>query len=704
MARGPLKVALWNPWIGGGRPGWLSGPEEGGAPLVLLAAVAARPGWAWTALLALELTVALLSTWWVLRLLGLGAWPAAVGATAYALSGAVTAHWLDWHGSALALGPLALAPALAPIRSRRSLVAAWTFVLLVLGASGAPAPTFVALAGAAMVFFPPAAARPARWLAIGAASLLVLALALPRIWLDRNGREPGAPASQPSAVPAISGWKAVVVATPEENAPAGRPGAAPAQGAHEGLAYVGLGTVALAVLGLLSAPARKRGFLLGVAGVSAVVISVPGSLLTRFGLWQRPYGVLALTAAALAAFGTQALVEKLPDGRGRTAVAASIWVLIALSLVPRAARLLPFISAEDTELATPIPKDMVTTRWRLVGLLGAMPPDAAASLGLADVRAASFSGEPRYASMLGAGKGGELSVSRALDPRIVRLGARWLLEPLPLRVVSGEVFSRIELADLTSTRPSLGSGSSRFQAEVPEGACRLGLPSTSGHSIRVRLESVGRVVELASDETLQAESTAWTWFEVPTGFPPGPAVVAISGGHGPTTDTLPAAWDTSGLRIARQQTGVRVWEWTTARPLAFLARGVEPEGVSFPKDLSVVTVPGTRVPGVSAPVQWRTGGSIRIASVLPDRTELRGDLTAPGFLVVQVKYRPRLFKATVNGSPVQTERVDGVWTGVPLPSGTSHVVLEAELPPLLWGSAAAALAVTVLLAAPRRLR
>ena len=35
VARNPFGEALWNPWIGGGRPGWLSAPEDGGTPLVL---------------------------------------------------------------------------------------------------------------------------------------------------------------------------------------------------------------------------------------------------------------------------------------------------------------------------------------------------------------------------------------------------------------------------------------------------------------------------------------------------------------------------------------------------------------------------------------------------------------------------------------------------------------------------------------------
>ena len=153
IARDGTDAALWDPWIGGGRPGWLAAPEEGGAPLPVAAALLARPGWAWTALVALELGAALLGTWWALRTLGLAEWPAAVGATAYALSGAAAGAWLSWRGSALALGPLALAVALAPVTGRRR-VAAFAAALLALAASGGPAVAFVALAAAAMTLRP----------------------------------------------------------------------------------------------------------------------------------------------------------------------------------------------------------------------------------------------------------------------------------------------------------------------------------------------------------------------------------------------------------------------------------------------------------------------------------------------------------------------------------------------------------------------
>ena len=49
-------------------------------------------------------------------------------------------------------------------------------------------------------------------------------------------------------------------------------------------------------------------------------------------------------------------------------------------------------------------------------------------------------------------------------------------------------------------------------------------------------------------------------------------------------------------------------------------------------------------------------------------------------LLVQVKFRLALWRATVNGQPAQTFGCSQVWTCVPVPAGDSIVDLRAELP------------------------
>jgi hypothetical protein len=692
IARDGLSVAVWNPWIGGGRPGWLSSPAEGGAPLPLAAGLLARQGWAWTALLALEVALAFASAWWVIKLLGVGAWPAAVGATAYALSGPVVAHWLDWQGSALALGPLALLPVLAPPGLARRRAAAWAAVLLVLAASGAPAVPFVALAFALAILSRPLLGTPTRWGAPLAASAIVLLVALPALWLAQNGGEPGAPTPSLQPAPPIPGLSALI-------APPPLAGRAAIPTAVRSPAYLGPTALLLALLGVIRLPARSRGFWLGALGVTVLLAFLPGALLARAGIPARALGVMALATAVLAAFGTQLLCERVPSAGPRWAVGLAVWLLVMSALAPPAAHRLPFAPAEEAVLPSPIPAGPQKATTRILGLLGMLPPDVGATLRLADVRATSFPREPRYAALLGAGREGELSVSRALDPRTARLSARWLLEPLPLHVVSGELFARIEPAELQPRGEKFPDGLLRFGADVPSQACRLGLPlSSSPHT--AWLERPGFRSELDHDGALAAESDAWRWFAVPPGWPPGPATLALPAEPGDSA-VRDVAWDTSGLRVAREGNGIRLWEWDLARPLAFLATGIQAEGEGRPARPTVVSVPTDRLRAL-APLGDGQVGRVEVIVSAPARLDLRVDTPEAALLVVQVKHRPTLWRAAVNGVRVATERVDYVWTGVPVPVGVSRVGLRAHLPLPVKLPAFAGIVALASLAWPRR--
>jgi hypothetical protein len=330
-----------------------------------------------------------------------------------------------------------------------------------------------------------------------------------------------------------------------------------------------------------------------------------------------------------------------------------------------------------------------------------LPPDIGATLGLADVRAASFPREPRYAALLGAGRGGELPVSRALDPRTARLSARWLLEPLPLRVVSGELFAHVEPVELRARPERSLDGLRRFRTTVPAWACRLGLPADATPAA-LWLEDPGRQSQLEPDRALAAESDAWRWFAVPPGWPPGTATLAMSlrpGDRGPES----AAWDASGLRLAREERGVRIWEWDLARPLAFLATGVQAENGDAPAQGTAVVVPHERLPALR-PLIGVSGSRVDVVASGARRVETKVEAAQPGLLVIQIKHRPALWRATVNGMPAATERVDYVWTGIAVPAGVSRVILRARLPLGIWLPACVGLVALAALAWPRRKR
>jgi len=676
VARDGTAVALWNPWIGGGRPGWLASPAEGGAPLPLLAGLLARPGWPWTALIAMEIALAFAVAWWVLRSLALGAWPAAIGATAYALSGPVAGHWLDWHGSGLVLGPLAVLPVLSRPGSLARRIAAWAAVLLVLLVSGAPAVPFIALAAALLLLSRPLLGRPAAFGAPLVALVLVAAMLLPALWLQRNGGEPGAPPPAAHVGAPPSSLAALVVPSAFDDAvPDGS--AAPA-------AYLGAATLLLALVGVFHLAARPLGFWLGTFAVCTTVSFVPGQTLARFGISQRPLAVAALAAAVLAAHGGEILCSRLRDGRLRNATGFALWLVLVAALLPPVARKVPFATPEEAELPSPVTLDRNGAANRMVALFRMLPPDVGATLGLADVRAVSFRSEPRYSALLG-GRGGELSVTRALNPRVARLGARWVLEPLTLHVVSGEIFAHVEVVDLPPADQESLDRLRRTPVKVPPRACRVGLPTPAGVT-DVWLERPGLRTQLDSDPALVPESDRWRWFAVPPGWPAGPATLAVSGVETPR-GVRSVAWDSSGLRLVGEEHGTRLWEWDRARPLAFLAAGFRAEAGPPPAEDLVVTAPPDDLDRLRPLAAADTPGRLGVVSMTPARIELRVQAPRPALLVVQVKHRPALWRVTVNGGSVVPERVDGVWTGVRVPGGGSHVVLRARLPLLVWLSA-----------------
>lgn len=698
IAREGIRAAIWDPWIGGGRPGWLASAREGGTPLVVAAGFLARPEWAWTALVGLQLAVAFAGVVLVLGRLEVVGWPATVGGIAYALSGAVTGHWLDWQGSAMAIGPLALLPALGgPVRWRTR-AAAWAAVLILVLLCGSPALAFVAFALVVALL----RSWPRRVVAEAAAIALALALSLaalaPRLVLDRHSAEPDAPAAARVAPgPGTTAGALVTAPAPQLADPALRD---PAEG-NRALAFVGLPALLLAAVGAWLAPGRMRGVLVAVALVSLLACLLPGPLLARVGMVERPFGTLALATALLAGLGVAALSARCP----RPAVpllGTLLGVLLLVRLLPVAVAGVPFGAPAEARPSVSLPAEVNDREGRVLPLLDALPPDVGASLALADLRASSFTGEPRYRTLLGSREGRTVAVSRALDPRTARLGARWLLEPLPLRVVSGALYSGI-VAGEARHRPSMLGSTVLYEVTAPDRVCRVGLPSTVGRPSQLVLATTGRTERLHRDPALAGESDQWSWFEVPEGWPAGPAVLEIERGHGVEwPDRLPLVADRSGLHLVSEESGVRIWRWDRAPGPAFLAHALVAEDGPLPADPHAVAVPAAHA---GYPVgRPEPTDRTELTRVVPAGLDVRVNCAGACVLVLQIKYRPGLWRLTVDGEPAAPLRADGVWTGVALGPGNHVVRARASLPLASWLLAALALLAIPALVAGRRPR
>jgi hypothetical protein len=699
IARDRFAVSLWDPWIGGGRPGWLAAPEEGGAPLALIAGLLARPGWAWTGLVALEIAVGFLVVWWFARRLGMGPWSASVAGLAYTLSGAAVVHWLDWQGSAIALGPLAFLAAASSYRGRTRTAAAWGATLVLLLLAGRPALPFVAGAAClAALSRPVLERRNVRWAGVALGLLLAVAAILPARWLQSAGAEPGAApqeASDPGPPP--SGWRAFII--PVHTDALSSEDAAATLVARTA-AFLGGVVVLLALAGVVAAPARQRAFWLVLGGFSVWAVMGPARMLDGLPFGQRPYAMLALVASIFAGFGAEAIWRRLSPRLLADALVATLCGLVGWSLGAPAARFLPFESRADARLPSPVPSRADALDARFGALLDTLPPDVGATLGLADVRATSFPAEPRYAALLGAESSGELSISRALSRRSARLGLRWLLEPVSLHVVSGEIFARTDPGDLIPADGGPPVGLLRFHAEVPVGATRVALPSRTAPSA-VWIERAGSRAKLEPDPALAAESAAWSWFALPTDWPAGLETIVVRSSRLAPRRTM-ITWDTSGLLLRGEEGGVRLWEREHAAPFAFLATSLEAEGAPPGDDGRACTVPPDRLAPLRAVVATPDTGKVVIDSLSPTTARLAVTAAKPGLLVVEIKHRPRLWRAEVNHIAARCERANGVWTGIVVPAGGSQVVLRARIPAGLWVVSAGALVALAALALWRR--
>lgn len=682
IARDPVGTALWNPWIGGGRGGWLASTREGGTPIVVAAALLAHPQWRWTALLALTVTVALASTFWLVRLLGFPPAAAAVGAVAYALSGAASSTWLTVDGAALALGPLLLVPVVHPTWScaRRTGSGAVTLALLLF--CGAQAAQFVAVAAALLAAAAARGVRPSRhWAWPLLAAVLALAMLAPRLWLAGAASEPGALPPPPSRSGAPGLAATVVPFSRGEPLTAALEPSPPSPEALRTAqaAFLGGAVVLLAALGVFSSfPVGGRAFWLGVTVTAVLLAHRPEGLSGAPGLIPRPFGVAALGFAVLAAAGTHLLARRLPSAAAGGWVGAAVVGIVLLRLLPSAAHGLPFAPPSAAVLADPL--DAVGSEERaarLVAFGATLPPDTAAAFAIADLRGADLAAEPRYAAALRPRPDGTVTFDRVLDPALPRLGARLLVEPAQLHVVSAELFSRT-VAIPGRRLEARESGRVAVAVNLPEGVVRLALPMAGVPVESVTLLAGGRRHELRPDPSLAQESDAWNWFAVPAGVPPGEGELLLRPGAALPDEPM-LLWDTSGLLLAGERGGARTWLAMPARPLAFVARALTPEGGVVPTDPLTVCVAAERLPAVAAATA-PGATQVHMAHIATARVAAQVHSEAPRLLVMMIKYRPSLWHARVNGRPAATEVVDGLWTALVVPRGACYVELEARLP------------------------
>ena len=667
-----LEFALWNPFIGGGRPGWLASASEGGAPLPILAGLLARSGWHWNALVALHLTLAFTGVFLLLVRSRLNPWAAGAGALAYTLSGASVATWLHWEGSAMALAGWILLPATLTNAPWRPTGLAWFLSLSATLWSGTPALPFLLLA----VFMSLAGEdRPTRrwWLAALWGGAGAAAVRAPGLWLDLTGWEDASSGGLFSS----ARTNAATLRSLVDPWAAGDPTDAPLAGVlravqDPGGAFVGALVLALAGAALFLRAGRRRWPWVATLAVGGALLFVPSTLWPeRAG---RPAGLLALGAAALAAVTVDAMLRRFPPQR-QWAGGGAIALVLLFHLLPPAGQRLPFAREREGRVVPPIPAEAHPVYGAVTALFSTLPPDAAAHLGFADVRAADLGREPRYAALLGVRPDGEHPLSRALDSQAARLGAEVIFEPVPLRLVSQHIFSRVEVEEVhCGRRPPVCT------FPVPSGVFRLGIALPGAADSVIFLRKGQELTTAPVDHDLDPESDRWRWARIPPECARENCAIELRGPDIPASVTV--AWDRSWLELLSEGTGFRAWRRRDISKPVFVPARLVSESEQPAGTMSGTSVPDALRRAFTHDIPMPA--ELRIIARRPHLWLVEVDTPVPTVVVARIKYRPRLWRVRVDGRSVESFPADGVWTASLVPAGHHQVKWQVEIPIMLW--------------------
>jgi len=619
------ELAIWNPFVGGGRVGFLAMAADGYGPLAVVAGLFAKEPYLANTLLLLHVCLAFLGTYLLARR-QLSPPAAVLTGVVYVLSGPVISSWCAGPGSAAAFGPWLWFSVL----SGKLSLAALTAAMLV--ASGSESWGFLAGFVLLSLVSPQGTTLPRRVVRLSRTVLAAVALAAPSLALGLFGSETprlwwleGSPQSAPNL--------ASLLTTSDH----------PSQ---QGLwVFLGAPVLMLALLGC-ALPGLVRNLGLGVALASATLVFTPASALSPFLAAHRPTATLACGFALLAGAGLEVLFSRswqIPKGVLGTAA----MVVTFAHMLPAAALWLSWETRGRATLPQPETPASPAAYEPVLPLL-ALPPDSPALLELADLRARTLVGEPKYRTLLAPGPGGVVAFSRITDPQLAALGVSWLWEPQEVTVVSGELFARLELGE-TARDPERPI----YPVTVPEKATRLGLRVARPPGF-LFLERDGQRWVLVEDRALAGESELWHFFLLPRECPPGASRLVSDREFARRHPRLVLGWDTSGWELAGEREGARLWLKRDAVPLA---------GWKDPRS-------GAPAPKLLA---WQPqGASVEVETTLDQE------------LVLRMKFRPHLLRVLLDGKPQPSHSVAPVWTGVTVPPGRHRLEVRYALPTVAW--------------------
>ena len=739
----------WNPFTGGGIPGFGSTASAVLSPFVLFPALIVPMPWVYTAMLLLKLNVAFWFAYAWLREERIGKRGAAIGAIVIAASGIYTVRWLWQITNATALYPALLWVVRRTFSGKRTSIAIVALITLCYALAGFPAAmaygAYVVAIYAAFLFVRFVGDRRSRpggqaglpVLHVAAALLLGLLVAAPALvpfiqFIRRSGYLELRSSTAATSVYPLHHWRSFI--NPMRlgnNAEKNWVGDAslPIDNFIEATIYVGVITLALCAIALIARRQRSKWFwvatgvvvLAAMFGKAPFIGSLPGF---KYSPLERVSFLLPLPAGFLAATGAAFITRH--ARRLAAIVALVIGVALSAELALFAASFHPYLRITETEVPdTPVIQFLQRqpAPFRFVAFLGYMWPNSSELFRIEDT-ASHFGSEAAYRRILKridsqswSGKSTVITFNSLSfnfrDPLVSMLGVRYLLEHRAIDIVKWTIFAATVpgAKETGATRIPPSQLVERTITVDPQPFWAIEIPVTVertfgvGPSMHVDLVKGGRVVW--SRAYAASDVTAMDKIYIPLAniAKQGDVVTVRIRPEGMLIRVLKSGNDLYYARVTiplifdRQLPDGRVFRNLAEVPrfhAVRVLRKLNDDEFIATKDIDFANEAVITDDPVFPPASIASDARVQLTHYEPAEQRMRTESSSTMFLASSEKLTPEL-RIAIDGKPARPIQINTMFAGVIVPGGRHEVVFTRRIGRGWWPTATlAAIAILVI--------
>lgn len=738
LVAGGWSAFHWNPYTGGGIPGFGSSASAVLSPFVFFPALIVPLPWVYTAMLFLKLNIAFWFAYAWLREERLGKRGAAIGAIVIAASGIYTVRWLWQITNATALYPALLWIVRRTFSRKRTSIALVALIALSYALAGFPAAmaygAYLTLAYALFLTIRerrfPRIGRVVLGLVLG---ILVAAPSLvPFIQFVRRSGYLELRAKASAFVYPLHHWRNFFDPLRLGNNAAknwiGDP-SLPINNFIEATVYVGVVTIFLCAVALIARRRKSKWFWIGAAAVILAAMFGQAPMLGllpgfKYSALERVALLLPLPAGFLAGTGAALLAR---HARRLAAIAALvIGVAVAGDLGMFAASFHPYLLVSETEVpATPVIRFLQrdSKPFRFVAFLGYMWPNSSELFGIEDT-ASHFGSEAVYRRLLkridGQSWNGQSTVIvfnslsfNFRDPLVSMLGVRYFLEHRAIDIVKWTIFgATVPGAKETGAMRILpGRVAERVILLDPVPFWAIEIPVTveqtfgAGPSLHVDLVKGGRVVWTRAFASSDVMAMDKVYVPLVNLARPGETVTLRLRPEGMLIRVLKAGNDlyygrvTIPLIFDRQLPDGRIFRNLAEVPRFHAVKRLRKlnvdefmatKDIDFNDEAVITDDPVFPPPSIAAEAR------VQLTSYEPAEQRMRTESASTMFLASSEKLTPEL-RITIDGKRARAVQINALFAGVVVPAGRHEVVFKRRIGRGWWPSAIlAALAIVAI--------